>query len=314
MKFFRKVKYLFYKKYLSGKDYVAQRKIISRIEDPELAHQVFYYHALHKDLNLDNPQDFNEKIQYMMLYVHGNKEAKLADKYLVREYLKENHLKNLAPKLYGVYSSPDEIDFDKLPDRFVLKCNHCCGDIEFCEDKSKFDVNVAKEHLRTALANDFATQSLEPHYHHIKRKVICEEFLPEISGHLPSDYKFYCFNGKVECVLVCSERENSLRLDYYDLDWRYLPYAPSKYHAKTKVKKPKNFDQMVAIAAKLSKGFPFVRVDLYNIDGKIYFSELTFTPAAGISATLTNEALGYLGSLFKLPPKKHSPEYIKLRY
>ena len=239
MSFFQNIKYLYYKNLLPSKDYNTQRKIISGIKDPELAHRVFYYHALHKDLNLNNPKDFNEKIQYMMLYVYGQKESNLADKYLVRNYLKKHDLENLAPKLYGVYNSPDEIDFDKLPERFVLKCNHGCGDIEFCENKSKFDIAAAKEHLKNALINDFATQSLEPHYHHIKRKIICEEFLPKISGHLPPDYKFYCFDGKVECVLVCSEREKSLRLDYYDLDWHYLPYAPSEHHSRTKAKKPK---------------------------------------------------------------------------
>ena len=249
-----------------------------------------------------------------MLYVHGDKEAKLADKYLVRNYLKKHNLENLAPKLYGVYNSPDEIDFDKLPNRFVLKCNHGCGDIEFCENKSKFDTTAAKEHLKNALANDFATQSLEPHYHHIKRKIICEEFLPKASGHLPPDYKFYCFDGKVECILVCSEREKSLRLDYYDLDWHYLPYALPEHRSKTKAKKPKNLDRMIEIAKTLStKGFPFVRVDLYNINGKIYFSELTFTPAAGITYYNSDEALKYFGSLLKLPPKQHPPESIKLK-
>ena len=314
MSFFQNIKYLYYKNLLTSKDYNTQRKIISGIKDPELAHRVFYYHALHKDLNLNNPKDFNEKIQYMMLYVYGQKESNLADKYLVRDFLKEKGFKNLSPKLYGVYNSPDEIDFAKLPKRFVLKCNHGCGDIEFCEDKSTFDINAAKQHLLTALQNDFSTQSLEPQYHHIKRKNICEEFLPKDDGHLPPDYKFYCFNGKVECILVCSEREKKLRLDYYDLNWNYLPYSLPEYRSKRKFEKPKNLSKMIKIASELSKGFPFVRVDLYNIDGKIYFSELTFTPAAAITYYNTQEALDHFGSLIKLPPKKHKPESIKLKY
>ena len=314
MNFIQDIKYDYYKNRLSNEDCVTQRKIISGIKNPELAHRAFYYHALHKDLNLYNPRDFNEKIQYMMLYIHGEKESTLADKYLVRKYLKKHKLENLAPKLYGVYNSADEIDFKTLPEKFVLKCNHGCGDIEFCEDKSKFDINAAKQHLSAALQNDFSTQSLEPHYHHIKRKIICEEFLPKDNGHLPPDYKFYCFNGRVECILICSEREKKLRLDYFDLDWNYLPYALPEYRSKHKFNKPKNLSKMIDIASKLSKGFPFVRVDLYNINGKIYFSELTFTPAAGITNYNTQKALDYFGSLLNLPPKKHKPESIKLKY
>ncbi len=310
---FNNLKYRLIKRKILSQDPTTQRRTISELS-PELAHKIFYFINSQKDLNLDNPQNFNEKIHYLMLYVHGNREAKLADKYLVREYLKKHNLENIAPKLYGVYNSPDEIDFSKLPNRFVLKCNHGCGDIEFCENKTEFNIQAAKKHLAKALADDFSTHNLEPHYHHIDHKIICEEFLPVKKGKLPLDYKFYCFNGKAKFLLVCSERETNLRLDYFDLNWNYLPYAKPEFRSNKSIPKPKNLSKMVQIAEKLSKDFPYVRIDLYNINGKIYFSEMTFTPAAGKTDYNTEEALNYIGSLIKLPPKRHKPEHIKLSY
>ena len=311
---FEDIRYKLAKKKLSTKTTsVEQRKFISSFSAP-LSHRLLCYWITNQDLNLKNPVTFNDKIRYMMLWVHGDKETELADKYLVRNYLKKKGLEKLAPKVYGVYNSVDEIDPKTLPSRFVLKCNHGCGKIQFCEQKKRFDFDSAKRALADALAEDYATFLLEPHYHNIKRKIICEEFLPCKSGSLPKDYKFYCYDGKVECVLVCSERAKKLRLDYYDLDWNYLPYAKPSYRLGKKIPKPKHLDEMVKIATKLSKGFPFVRVDLYDFDDGIRFSELTFTPAAGAVPYNTDEALTYLGSLIKLPPKKHEPSQVRLSY
>ena len=305
--------YKLLKKKILNKNPARQRQIIAKLP-PELAHRIFYYINLKEDLNLKHPTNFNEKIHYLMLYVHGEKEAKLADKYLVRKYLEKKGLKNLAPKLYGIFNSADEIDFDALPNKFVLKCNHGCGDIEFCENKSTFDIEKAREHLSTALADDFSTHNLEPHYHHINRKIICEELLPSKPGHRPNDYKIYCFDGKPKFILVCSERETNLRLDYFDLDWSYLPYSKPEFRSTKKINKPKNLEKMIEIAKTLSQGFPYVRIDLYNINGKIYFSEMTFTPAAGKTDYNTDDALLLFGSLLRLPPKKHKPENIKISH
>ena len=307
------IRYRIIKKFILKKNISSQRTIISKLP-PILAHRVFHYTLTEKDLNLKNPTTFNDKLHYMMLWVHGDKETELADKYLVRKWLEKKGYKNLAPKLYGVYNSAEEIDINSLPKSFVLKCNHGCGKIEFCENKKEFDLESAKQRLSQTLSEDFSTQSLEPHYHSIKRKIICEEFLPHAPGKLPYDYKFYCFDGKVDCILLCSDRANQYKMDYYDLDWHSLPYVKPEYRSKEKHPKPKNLTKMIQIAKNLSKGFPFVRVDLYNINGKIYFQEMTFTPAAGISTRNTDEAFKHFGSLIKLPPKQHKPIHIKLSY
>lgn len=266
----------------------------------KIAHEMLYYLVKRKKLNLNNPKDFNEKIQWLIVNEYGKREGKLADKYLVREYVSEKGLSNILPKLYGVYDHFKEIDFSKLPKDFVLKTNHGSGGVFICESQKDFNFKECGKALDKNLKNDFSKKNLEYHYKYIEPKIICEEYLKEESRKNPLDYKFYCFNGKVECVLVCSEREENLKLDYYDLDWNCLNYSKEIYRSEKKQVKPEKFEEMIKIAEILSKEFKFVRVDLYNINGKIYFGELTFTPAAGLSSTITDEAADYLGNLIVL--------------
>lgn len=265
-----------------------------------IAHKILYYRVLGKRLNLRNPKDFNEKIQWLMVYKYGEKEGKLADKFLVRNYVKNKGLSNLLCEIYGVYNNFNEIDFNCLPDEFVLKTNHGSGDVFICNDKKKFDFDKCSKVLQENLSKDYSKQSLEYHYHYIEPKIICEQYLKDSYRKNPLDYKFYCFNGKVECILLCSEREKELKLDYYDLNWNYLNYSKEEYRSNIKHEKPNNLIEMIEVAQKLSENFKFVRVDLYNINNKIYFGELTFTPAAGLVNYNTKEALDYFGSLINL--------------
>ena len=142
--------------------------------------------------------------------------------------------------------------------------------------------------------------NFEYHYKYIKPCIICEEYLKDKNYYMPIDYKIYCFNGKADCILVCTEREKNLRLDYYDLNWNYLNYSKKEYRNNTKLEKPKNLQEMIKIAEKLAGDNIFVRVDLYNINGKIYFGELTFTPCAGTVYYNTQEALNYFGEKLKV--------------
>ncbi len=212
----------------------------------------------------------------------------------------------MLPKLYGVYDNADQINIDELPEKFVIKTNHGCGNIFICTDKKTFDVEKMRTSINACLKQNYAEFALEYHYAAIEPKVICEEYLCDGSGKSirPLDYKFYCFDGKPECILYCSERDKDLRLDYYDLNWNYLDYSVEEYKSHKKAEKPQNLDEMTRIASDLSRGIPFVRVDLYNINGKIYFGELTFTPCGGLNNHITQEALDYFGSLIKLPPRK----------
>lgn len=266
----------------------------------KLAHKILYKKTLGKELNLSNPNDFNEKIQYLMLNEFCEKETNCSDKVLVREYIEEKGYKEILTKLYGVWDNANDINIDKLPARFVLKTNNGSGDVRICIQKEMFNFEKVKKELNRVLHKNFAKELLEYQYEKIEPKIICEEFLGDRNGELPIDYKFYCYDGHVECVLICSERSKSLKLDYFNLNWDYLDYSKKEYRSNETFEKPKNFEKMIEISSELSKGFKFVRVDLYNLDGKIYFGELTFSPMAGLVYYNTPEALEYLGKLIKI--------------
>lgn len=269
-----------------------------------VAHKILYYKMTGKKLNLKNPQDLNEKLQYLIVYKYRKKYGELADKYLVRNFVKKRGYEDILPKIYGVYNSIEEIDYDNLPNKFVIKPNNGSGGIFVCRDKKNLDFKNAKKSLKKSLKENFAEMYLEYHYSYIKPKIICEEFLEDKENDLPLDYKFYCFDGHVECLLLCSERSYKMRADYFDINWHPIDYSKKEYQSNKVHNKPKNFDKMLEIASALSKGFAFVRVDLYNIDGKIYFGEMTFTPSSGVLHRNTQKSLDYLGSLLDVAKVK----------
>jgi len=192
----------------------------------------------------------------------------------------------------------DEI-FEKLPEKFVMKCNHGSGHVFICEDKNNFDFIEKIKILANDLKVDYSHSLLEYHYSFIKPVILIEEYLSDSSTTIPIDYKFFSFNGKTKCVMVCTDRTcNGYDATFYDYNWKKLNF--STHESSKKIIKPNNFSKMWEISEKLSKGHKFVRVDLYNIDGKIYFSELTFTPAAGMSNTYTEKADVILGNYLDL--------------
>lgn len=264
------------------------------------AHKILYFFQMKRVLNLKKPSDFNEKIQWLIVNEHGIRESKLADKYQVRKYIKEKKLGNILPKLYGVYNDANEISFNKLPDSFVLKTNHGCGNIFICKNKNDFDFDHAKKILNKSLKKNYAKNSLEYHYQNIDPIIICEEFLDDGIHSQPEDYKFYCFNGHVDCIMLCSNRDKHLKLDYFDRNWNYLNYSIKKYQSHKNHPKPKKLAEMIKIAEIISKGLKFVRVDLYEIGNKIYFGEMTFTPASGLIYYNTSDALKHFGELLDL--------------
>lgn len=242
----------------------------------------YRYVTGHK-LNLNNPTRYTEKLQWYRLCYCPNTPLviKCADKYELKEYLKcagfhENIVQN-----YGVYDSFDEIDFDALPSSFVIKCTHGCHYNILVKDKNTFDKNKARKLITKWLKIDYGKLSAEPHYSQIKPRIIIEEFL---SNNKPIvEYKIHVFNGKAKYMYIVTNRENDIHYNNYYIDWTPFPEAQFNHWTETKedIKKPSNWDEMVKISETLGKPFPFVRVDLYNIDGHIYVSELTFTPAKG---------------------------------
>lgn len=255
-------------------------EIITKIS-PKFCCKILFYIRTKKIPNLKNPKTFNEKTSYLKIYKYSNDNLVIncADKYEVRDFVDNKGLKNLLNELYGVYDNFDEIDFDILPDKFALKCTHGCAYNIICSDKGKFDIDSARKKVNKWMKEKYGYATTELHYTKIKPRIIIEKYLCDSDGKMPIDYKFYCFNGKAKCILVCSERDNNLKLSYYDLEWNRLNYEKNSWSSKKNIEKPKNFDKMIAYAEKLSKDFPFVRVDFYNDNGKIVFGELTFTPA-----------------------------------
>lgn len=268
----------------------------------DVGRKYIYKKKMGKELNLDDPKDFNEKINWLIVNEYGENEAKYTDKRLVKELVAAYDIPDLhVAELYKTYRDVDEIDLDELPERFVLKCNHVSGRAFICTDKKTFDLDKAKQHLSKLLNLNYAVVGLEYHYKYIEPCIIAEEYLDDKEHERPLDYKFYCFAGKVDNILLCSERDTEVRLDDFDLDWNLRRYSFEEYLSDRSFEKPKNLKRMIEIAETLGKGHTFVRVDLYEINGKIYFGELTFTPGNGMITHYKQETLDLLGSKINLP-------------
>lgn len=265
------------------------------------AHKKIYKQKIGKDLNLSNPVDFNEKLQYLMIYKYGKKEGYLADKLAVKEYVMKKKIPNLyIPKTIKIYKNAKEIRLEELPDKFVLKCNHSSGNVMICNDKRHFDFNGAKEILEATRKKNFAKVWFEYHYNYIKPLIYAEEYLDQNASKNPLDFKIYCTKGKAQSILVCSERDIKLRLNEFDLEWNDLKLTKEEWRNPHSIPKPKNLSKMIKIAETLAQDLPFVRVDLYEINNKIYFGELTFSPAAGICDYYDEESLIEHGKLIDL--------------
>lgn len=227
---------------------------------------------------------YTEKLQYLRLYVYPKDKlvSKCAGRIGVREHVKEMGYEELLIKTYGVYDKFEDIDFDKLPNSFAMKCSHGCAMNYICYDKSKINYEKLKKKFNKWLKTNYGKKTVELHYAPIKPQIIIEELMLE-NGTLPTEYKIHIFNGVAKNLYVVTSRGVDIRYNNYYIDW--TPFDGSQFNGWKKtdypLKKPSNFDEMVVIAERLANKFPFVRVDLYNINGKIYFSEMTFTPAKG---------------------------------
>lgn len=274
---------------------------------PQFIISLLYYHAFNRKIDLSNPELFHDKIMWISLNTDTSQWSKLADKYAVREYVRTTVGDDILTKLYGVYDTPEEIDFAALPNQFVLKTNNACTSNIIVRDKSSLDIDDAKSKLRYWLQVPYGELSGQPHYTRIlPKKIIAEEFLvqPECPEDGLIDYKFNCFNGTPVSIAAFSERKDGthlIRRMLYDMDWNPHPewYDTAKPVFFKEVAKPMCFDEMTQIASKLSQGFPYVRVDLYAINDKPIFGELTFTP--GFDAFYTTEYERELGKWIQLP-------------
>ena len=224
--------------------------------------------------------------------------TKCADKYLVREYVKECGLDQLLIPLLGVYNDASEINFDELPDQFVLKCNHGSGFNVICTDKHKIDYNHVRMQLNKWLQIDFSKRFLEIHYHDIPRRIVCEQL---ISNTAPVEYQLWCINGEVDSLLVCRKNfDGTYDAWSYSTEWKHLCDRIGECESN-ELSRPKQLEKLVEYARILAKPFPFVRADFYEVEGKVYFAELTFTPAANVLSAYKPEFIKKMGDKLALP-------------
>lgn len=267
-----------------------------------------YFLRFHKILNLKNPKNLNEKILYLSLMTNTSQWTELADKYRVRKYIEECGYEDSLVTLYGMWEDADSINFESLPQSFVLKANHGSGDVKIIKDKSLINRQEIISYFKKIVNTPYGEIEAGKHYARIKPCIIAEELLTnddESSKYSKSiiDYKCWCFNGVCHYVAVYynRDRHNNTEVIIYDRNWEahpeYYNEVTAHFRKGDEIPRPENFDKMVQMAEVLSKPFPCVRVDLYNIQGKIYFGEMTFTSSGGMMTNFTDEFLDYAGSL-----------------
>lgn len=272
--------------------------LVSRIS-PKLFFSIAYWHNRGRWPNLKTPSDISEIMIKQVLDGEIDKLSWLADKYAVREYVKSKGLETILPKLIGVYTSVDEIDFDKLPDKFALKMNYGSGMNIICTGKDKFDSGSAKQMLESWLNCPKNYSYSESHYNLIPRKIVCEEFIDDGTGGYPYDYKFMCVKGEPACVVVCSDRgSGNLYYASYNMSWNPLPHY-DRVERRREMRRPENFQEMINVARKLSESIDFVRIDLYSDGKKIWFGEVTLTHSGCIFHEYTMQAIEDLGMIYR---------------
>lgn len=290
---------------------LAKLGLFNRVKDEVYLKKKFML-TLNYPLNLDNPQTFNEKIQWLKLYDRRPEYTMMVDKYAVRKYIADTIGEEYLIPLLGVWDGPDEIDFDALPDQFVLKCNHNSGvGLCICKDKSKLDIEKVKNGLRKGLKQDYYLTGREWPYKNVPRKIIAEKYMVDESGVELKDYKFNCFDGEPKFIQVMSGRSKgrTFHVDQFDLDWQPFDII-SRIHLPSEhpISKPECLKEMIEIAKLLSKGIPYVRIDLYQVEKKVYFGEITFFPASGLDTDFDFSSDLRIGNMIHLPDIKNENE------
>ena len=265
-----------------------------------------YRVAMKKKLNLKNPITYNEKLQWLKLHDRKPIYTDMVDKYEAKRYVAERIGEEYIIKTLGVWDHFDEIDFDKLPDRFVLKCTHDSGGLVIVKDKNTLDKAAAKEKIEKCLKRNFYYAGREWPYKKVKPRVLAEEYMEDSKTAELRDYKFFAFNGKVKALFIASERQKEneeTKFDFFDAEYNHLPVRNGHPNAEIPPEKPKNFEKMKELAGKLSEGIPHLRVDFYEVDGKIYFGELTFSHWSGMVPFEPEEWDKTFGDWIELPKK-----------
>jgi len=280
-------------------------KFYFNVLGPEKHAEILYRKHFGNYLDLKNPTTFNEKLNWLKLFWNPSVKSICADKYEVRQYIIEQGESDCLNQLYGVYEAVDEISWEKLPHSFVLKVNNTCGANIICADKDELNEIDVKKKLKGWLKDKFWKNSSELHYQFIEPKIICEKYLETDAGFLPIDYKIYCFNGKPKVAMICVERESGKPKFYLtDFTGKILPFnkrgIETIREGITSIELPKVIKEMYDLSTKLSKHFPFVRMDFYDYNGRAIFGEMTFTPRGCLDNNISAEGEKIMGEWIDL--------------
>lgn len=267
--------------------------------------RIYRYNMGH-ELNLDNPVTYTEKLQWLKLYDHRPEYTTMVDKYAVKQYVAERIGAEYVIPVLGVWDKVEQIEFDQLPDQFVLKTTHDSGGIVVCKDKSKLDIPAAQKKLSYFLKRDYYAQNREWPYKNVPHRIIAEPYMEDSSTGELRDYKFFTFGGVPKVLYIAQGRgsDGETVADFFDMDFNHLPFTIDHDMASVPPERPENFALMKELAAKLSEGTPQLRVDFYEVDGKVYFGEMTFFHCSGMAPFHPEEWDRKFGEWVTLPPKR----------
>ena len=285
--------------------YFAGRGLLNWMSDKAFL-KLAYRMKMGKKLNLENPQTFNEKLQWLKIHDRNPEYTRMVDKYEAKKYVAERIGEQYIIPTLGVWDSFDEIDFDALPDQFVLKTTHDSGGIVICRDKSHLDIKKARTKIQKSYRRDYFYQWREWPYKNVKPRIIAEQYMEDSETAELRDYKLFVFDGKVKALFIATERASETeetKFDFFDAEFNHLPFTNGHPNAAVTPKKPENFELMKQLAGKLAEGIPQLRVDFYEVDGKVYFGELTFSHWGGMVPFDPLEWDYTFGSWIKLPPR-----------
>lgn len=273
-----------------------------RVFSDEKYLKIVYKLKLNKKLNLNNPTTYNEKLQWLKLHDRKKEYIDMVDKYAAKQFVSKKIGSEYVIPTLGIYDSFDDINFDELPNQFVIKCTHDSGGLFIVKDKNSFDCNKAKKIINKCFKKNYYNSGREWPYKNVKPRIIIEEYKEDSNTKELRDYKYFCFNGKVEMMFISSNRqgEGDTYFDFFDKDFNHLPFRQGHPNAPVVPEKPINHSKMIELAEKLSSGIPHVRIDFYEVDNKIFFGEMTFYHFSGFTPFESEEWDNKIGDMLDL--------------
>lgn len=283
----------------------SNRGCCQKTSDKDFLHKKFNY-TVNRNLDLDNPKSYNEKLQWLKLYDRKPEYTRMVDKYEVKKLVSELIGEEFVIPTIGVWDKFDDINFDSLPEKFVLKCTHDSGGLVICKDKSHFDKKAAKKKISKCLKRNYYYSHREWPYKNVKPRIIAENYMEDTKTAELRDYKFFCFDGDVKALFVATERQKAgeeVKFDFFDENFNHLPVKQGHPNAEVTPEMPERFEEMKRLASVLSQNIPHVRVDFYEVDGKVYFGEMTFYHFSGFVPFEPEEWDYKFGEWIELPEK-----------